>query len=171
MEYVHADDHARIGNTWTAFYIDKYGRRTFMLIGSVGCLVSVIFLCALTAEYLNTDHKAGLRAAVFFVFFFIFWWCFFIDATQYVYIAEIFPNHLRSQGVALGISSFYLASEITLVAAPVALNNIGWKFYLVLICPSAVYIVLIYFLFPETKGRTLEEIVSSFCVLLVDCGG
>ncbi|KAF2397312.1 MFS transporter [Trichodelitschia bisporula] len=151
-----------VGNIWTAFYIDRYGRRTFMLIGSIGCTVSVICLAALTASFLNTDNQAGLRAAVFFVFFYIMWWCFFVDATQYVYIAEIFPNHLRSQGVALGLSSFYLASEITLVGAPVALNAIGWKFYLVLIIPSAFYIACIYFLFPETKGRTLEEIGSLF---------
>jgi sugar porter (SP) family MFS transporter len=151
-----------IGNTWTAFYVDRYGRRTFMLIGAIGCTVSVTFLCALTAEYLGTDNTAGLRAGVFFLFFFIFWWCFFIDATQYIYVAEIFPNHLRSQGVALGLSSFYLASEVTLVAAPVALNKIGWKFYLVLIVPSCFYILCIFFLFPETKGRTLEEIGALF---------
>lgn len=36
------------------------------------------------------------------------------------------------------------------------------SFYLVLIVPSAVYIVLIYLLFPETKGRTLEEIGTLF---------
>lgn len=135
-----------IGNIWTAFFIDKYGRRRFLLIGSIGCTVSVIFLCALTARYFNTDNHAGLKAAVFFVFFYIFWWCFFMDATQYVYLSEIFPNHLRPQGVALGISAFYLSSEIVLVGAPVAMNNIGWKFYLVIIIPSAVYIVLIYFL-------------------------
>ncbi|KAF2643166.1 MFS transporter [Massarina eburnea CBS 473.64] len=151
-----------IGNTWTAFFIDRFGRRTFLLIGSTGCTASLIFLCALTAEYLNTTVVAGLRAAVFFIFFYTFWWCFFVDATQYVYIAEIFPNHLRPQGVALGISAFYLASEITLVGAPVALDRIGWKFYLVLICPSIVYIGLIYLLFPETKGRTLEEIGALF---------
>lgn len=55
-------------------------------------------------------------------------------------------DHLRPQGVALGLSSFYLASEITLVGAPVALEKIGWRFYLVLICPSIVYIILIYLL-------------------------
>ena len=109
------------------------------------------------------------------------WWCFLIDATQYVYVSEIWPNHLRSQGTALGVAAFYLASEVTLVAAPVALNDIGWKyvytlnkpnirsmtnesarFYLVLICPSVVYITLMYFFFPETKGRTLEEIGGLF---------
>ncbi|KAF2679224.1 MFS transporter [Lentithecium fluviatile CBS 122367] len=151
-----------IGNVWTAFYIDKFGRRAFLLIGSTGCTACVIFLCALTAQYLNTSNIAGLRAAVFFIFFYIFWWCFFVDATQYVYVAEIFPNHLRPQGVAFGLSAFYLASEICLVGAPVALNAIGWKFYLVLICPSVVYIACIYFLFPETKGRTLEEIGALF---------
>ena len=57
---------------------------------------------------------------------------------------------------------FYLASEVTLVGAPVALDRIGWKFYLVLIIPSACYLVTLYFLFPETKGKTLEEIGALF---------
>jgi len=133
-----------------------------MLIGGVGTFCCVIFLTALSASYLGTDNTAGLKAAVFFCFFYIFWWCFFIDATQYVYVSEIFPNHLRSAGVALGLASFYLASEVTLVAAPIAMNDIGWKFYLVLICPSSIYLLIIYFFFPETKGRTLEEIGALF---------
>lgn len=116
-----------VGNTWTALYVDRFGRRTFMLIGSCGCVVSLIFLCALTAEYLGTTNTAGLNAAVFFIWLYIFWWCFFIDATQYVYVAEIWPNALRAQGTALGLASFYLASEITLVAAPVALQDITWR--------------------------------------------
>ncbi|KAL3466108.1 general substrate transporter [Aspergillus heterothallicus] len=151
-----------IGNTWTALYVDRFGRRRFLLIGATGCTICIIFLCALTAQYLNTTNTAGLRAAVFFVFFYIFFWSFFVDATQFAYVSEIFPNHLRSQGVALGLGSFYLSSEITLVAAPVAMNEIGWKFYLVLIIPSAVYIVLIWALFPETKGVTLEDMGRVF---------
>lgn len=150
------------GNTWTAFYVDSMGRRRFLLIGSAGCTMCLIFLAALTAEYVGTDNTSGLAAAVFFIFFFVFWWCFFMDATQYVYLAEIFPHHLRSQGVALGMISFYLSSEVTLVAAPVAMNAIGWRFYLVLIVPSVVYIAIIYFFFPETKGRTLEEMGALF---------
>lgn len=65
-----------IGNTWTALFIDRFGRRRFMLIGSIGCVVSLIFLCALTASFLNTTNKAGLRAAVFFIWFYIFWFVF-----------------------------------------------------------------------------------------------
>lgn len=77
-------------------------------------------------------------------------------------MAEIFPNHLRAQGAAFGLSSFYLSSEVTPVAAPVALNQIGWRFYLVLIIPSVAYVCIIWFFFPETKGRTLEEIGGLF---------
>ncbi|KAL4800101.1 general substrate transporter [Aspergillus venezuelensis] len=150
------------GNSFTAFYVDRFGRRTMLLIGAVGTLASCIFLCALSAEYLGSSNQAGLKAAVFFCFCYIFWWCFFMDATQYVYVAEIFPNHLRPAGVALSLASFYVASEITLSVAPIAMNEVGWKFYLVLICPSAVYIVLLYFYLPETKGRTLEEIGALF---------
>ncbi|KAL2845906.1 general substrate transporter [Aspergillus pseudoustus] len=151
-----------IGNTFTALYVDRFGRRRFLLLGATGCTICIIFLCALTAQYLNTTNTPALRAAVFFVFFYIFFWSFFVDATQFAYVSEIFPNHLRSQGVALGLGSFYLSSEVTLVAAPVAMNEIGWRFYLVLIVPSAVYIVVIWALFPETKGVTLEEMGRVF---------
>lgn len=69
-----------IGNIWMAFYIDRFGRRTLLLIGSIGCTTYVIFLCALTAEFLGKDNVAGPRAAIFFIFFYIFWWCSFLDA-------------------------------------------------------------------------------------------
>lgn len=49
----------------------------------------------------------------------------------------------------------YLADIILLVAGPIALNDIGWKFFLVLIIPTAIHIVFVYFMCPETKGRSL----------------
>jgi len=116
-----------IGNTWTFFFIDRIGRRPLLLIGTSGILMCHIFLAALTATFAGTNNHAGLSATVFFIWLIIFFWCFCMDATQYVYVSEIWPNHLRSQGTAWGLAFFFLCSEITLVAAPVALNNIGWK--------------------------------------------
>ena len=115
------------GNTFSALFVDRFGRRTFLLIGATGCTISLIFLCALSATYLGTTYEPGLSATVFFIWLYIYFWSWFIDATQYCYVSEIWPNPLRSQGTAMGIAVFYLASEVTLVGAPVALNKISWK--------------------------------------------
>jgi hypothetical protein len=56
----------------------------------------------------------------------------------------------------------YLADIIILVAGPIAFNNISWRFFFVLIIPTALHIVFVYFMCPETKGRSLEDINSQF---------
>jgi hypothetical protein len=56
----------------------------------------------------------------------------------------------------------YLADIILLVAGPIALNNIQWKFFFVLIVPTTVHILFVYFFCPETKGRSLEDINAQF---------
>ena len=56
----------------------------------------------------------------------------------------------------------YLADIILLVAGPIALNNIKWKFFFVLIIPTFFHILFVYFFCPETKGRSLEDINAQF---------
>ena len=59
------------GNIFTALFIDKWGRRGFMLTGIGGILVSLVCECAMQAKFIGTDNKAGQRAAVFFIYLFI----------------------------------------------------------------------------------------------------
>lgn len=56
----------------------------------------------------------------------------------------------------------YLASIILLVAGPIAFDSISWKFFFVFIIPTALNIVFVYFMCPETKGRSLEDINAQF---------
>lgn len=150
------------GNTFTALFIDKWGRRGFMLVGVAGILISLVCECALQARYVGTDNKSGQKAAVFFIYFFIVFWSGCMDASQFLYLNEIFPTHIRSQGTALGMTAWYSAQIIILVAGPVGLTQIGWKFLLVLIIPTTIYWFLIYFLFPETRQKSLEDINEAF---------
>lgn len=150
------------GNVFTALCIDKIGRRVFLLTGLGGIVITLCFEIALQAKYLGTDNAAGQKAAVFFIFLFIFFWSSFLDASQFLYLAEIFPTHIRSQGMAVGMVGLYAASIIVLVAGPIALDVIKWKFFLVLIIPTSCHFLNVYFFYPETKQRSLEDINQAF---------
>jgi hypothetical protein len=76
--------------------------------------------------------------------------------------AEIFPTHIRSQGTAFSMMGLYLADIIILVAGPIGLDKIKWKFFFVLIVPTFFHILFVYFMCPETKGRSLEDINVQF---------
>jgi hypothetical protein len=75
------------GNIFCAFFVERFGRRTFLLIGLTGILVSLICEIALQATYLGGTNKAGQNAAIFFIFLFITpFWSTFMDATQFLYV-------------------------------------------------------------------------------------
>ncbi|EMC98190.1 hypothetical protein BAUCODRAFT_23006 [Baudoinia panamericana UAMH 10762] len=91
------------GNVVTALFVDRLGRRGFMLVGACGILVSLILECVLQALYDDSTNRAGGRAAIFPVFLFIVFWSSCFDATQYLYMSEIFPTAIRGQGTAVGM--------------------------------------------------------------------
>ena len=64
--------------------------------------------------------------------------------------------------MALGMVGLYTAAVVVLVAGPIALDVIKWKFFLVLILPTSLHWVNVYLLFPETKNRSLEDINLAF---------
>ncbi|KAL4891471.1 MFS sugar transporter [Aspergillus ambiguus] len=149
-------------NITTALIVDKVGRRPILLVGASGILVSLICECVLQALYADSSNKSGQIAACFFIYLFILFWGVCIDATQYLYMSEIFPTRIRPQGAGFAIWNQQAATIVVLVAGPIALERISWRFFLVLIIPTTLYIPVIYFFFPETKKRSLEDINSQF---------
>jgi hypothetical protein len=67
---------------------------------------------------------------------------------------------------AQGVNVMQLAATCVLIfngyANPVAMEAISWRYYIVYICVLAVEVVLVFFFFPETKGKTLEEVAFIF---------
>lgn len=85
-----------------------------------------------------------------------------VDATTYVYCSEIFPSHIRARGVAFSLSILFLTALVYLEAAPTAFAHIGWKYYVVFLVLTFINIFVVWWLFPETKGLSLEEIGELF---------
>lgn len=141
------------GNLFNGLFIDRFGRRRFVLTGCIGILVCLSCEAAMTAIFVENPAKSGNRVGLGFGVAFIFTYVAFysscLDATMYLVPSEIFPMIIRSFGMSFSIMGQFIATVILLEAAPTAFQNIGYKFWIVLICLTAIYAVLVYFFLPE----------------------
>ncbi|KAJ5465930.1 general substrate transporter [Penicillium desertorum] len=156
-------------NTWAAFMnfvnslmLDRWGRVRIMIIGMIGCSLALSGFTAMVAEFGGTMNKVGNGFGVFFLYLFVTFYGGSLDASSYVYCAEIFPTSIRAQGVGFSVSGLFVMTLIYTQAAPVAFSNIGWRYYLVFIIVPWVGVFLMKKYCPETAGLELEEIHMLF---------
>ncbi|MFA5329193.1 MAG: sugar porter family MFS transporter [Prolixibacteraceae bacterium] len=141
------------------FLIDRFGRKTLLMIGSVGM---VFFLSMLSkAFYTNNFSEFGGYGIMIYLMGFIAFFAFSQGAVLWVVLSEIFPHKVRAQGQALGSFTHWIMAAAISWSFPVFANmpSIGggpsFAFF-------AVMMVLHFFfawkILPETKGKSLEEI-------------
>jgi hypothetical protein len=112
-------------------FVELMPRPKFIALGILGCEIFLIIEAALVANFAGGDNITALRAAVAMLFLFVFVYQTALDATQFVYLAELFPTHLRAKGMSLGVCAISLMNVMWLQVAPLAFDSISWKFYLV----------------------------------------
>lgn len=142
------------------FLIEKLGRRA-LLIG-LSILMSLCFLVAsimlgLVEHVDSFVHIGGILATVAFVLFFITFgagWC----AIPWLYPAEINSIGMRTKGAALASASDWLFNYFIVQLTPLGIHHLRWKFYIIFFVLNASFIPLVYFFYPETAGKSLEEI-------------
>ncbi|KIJ68169.1 hypothetical protein HYDPIDRAFT_107835 [Hydnomerulius pinastri MD-312] len=153
---------ATAANFLASFVMDYVGRVRLLLIGLTGCMLSLSLECAMESQYASTSSHTTNALGVFFVFTFIFFYAGGIDATSYVYCSELFPTHIRAQGMAFSMVGTFLSTVVFLEAGPTALGAIKWGYYVMFIGLTVVDIWVMWRWFPETKGLSLEEINGLF---------
>ncbi|WP_335964746.1 sugar porter family MFS transporter [Galbibacter sp. PAP.153] len=135
------------------FLIDKAGRKQLMLAGSFGYIVSLLLVAS--AFFFNWG---GLWVPIF-LFMFIASHAVGQGAVIWVFISEIFPNHLRASGQAFGSSVHWVLAAIVPSVVPVLFTSIGAG-YVFLFFAFMMFLQLLFvlFLMPETKGKSLEAL-------------
>lgn len=78
------------------------------------------------------------------------------------YPAEILPFQLRAKGMAVTLSVDAIACFFNQYVNPVAFDVLKWRYYIIYVGCLAFFLASVYFLFPETKGRSLEEVSRIF---------
>lgn len=81
---------------------------------------------------------------------------------QVAYPLELWPFKLRSRGISAAWMIMIVALIFNVFVNPIALAAIDWKYYIVYVVLLVSYGLVIFFIYPETKGRTLEEIAVVF---------
>ncbi|KEF56198.1 uncharacterized protein A1O9_07779 [Exophiala aquamarina CBS 119918] len=150
------------GNWINALVVDKIGRTRMLMFGFAGCVIALIGECITVDVFQRTGHRSAASAAVFFLFLHIGFFSVSCDATSYIYASEIFPTPVRAKGLSVSVSGLFVATIIFLQCAPEAFSTIGWKYYTVFISITTVIFFIVWFWFPETRGRSLEDIGELF---------
>jgi MFS family permease len=136
--------------------IDKVGRKTLLIIGAVGMF---IFL-ALTAFAFQSTGSANHFVILYLVCFIAFF-AMSQGAVIWVFISEIFPNSVRSQGSSLGSFTHWIMAAIIAWTFPIFVHgSVNGGFYSFIFFSVMVLISMLFIwrVMPETKGRTLEQI-------------
>ena len=131
--------------------IDRLGRRILMYIGSIGYIIS---LTLISLSFVLNWESIFLPI---FLFVFIASHAIGQGAIIWVYISEIYPNHLRSYGQSFGTSTHWVLAAIIPSLVPFLFGIIGpgvvfgiFAFMMIL------QLLFVHFIMPETKGISLE---------------
>ncbi|THW44127.1 putative sugar transporter [Aureobasidium pullulans] len=139
--------------------IDRLGRRACFMISGAGMGSCMVALAVATS--FKDNYGASIAAA-----FFLFLFCFFTPigflGANFLYCTEVAPLRLRSSMSSISTANHWIWNFVVNMVTPIAIRTIGWKYYLVYACIGAIIPVVVFFYFPETKGRTLEELDIMF---------
>jgi MFS transporter, SP family, arabinose:H+ symporter len=137
------------------FVIDRLGRRMLLLIGSVGtaaCLAGVGVIMSL-----NRYQSMLVWLLVGFIGFF----SFSQGAVIWVYISEVFPNSVRGKGQSIGSFTHWIMNAAVSLLFPVVAASWGALPFYFFSLTMVVQFVVVFFIYPETRGVTLEAMETA----------
>lgn len=161
-------------------YLDRFGRRPSMLIGSFFMMTFLFIVGALQASYgvpnvgalrnsKNSDitwivnnNKPVSKAIVAMTYLFVCTFATTWGPTSWTYPSEIYPTKIRAKAVSLSTASNWFWNCVLAFAVPPLLTNINWKMYMIFATFNGVAFIHMFLTAPETKGKTLEEMDEVF---------
>ena len=134
-------------------FIDKAGRRTLYLIGSMGMVITLLMLAV--SFYLKMEGIFTLICILMFIAFFAS--C--IGPVFWTLVSEIFPNRIRGKALAFASFTQWIFNFLVVLLFPHFLASVGGaKTFLFLALMSLLQWLFTFLYVPETKGKSLEEI-------------
>ncbi|QEU58085.1 Stl1 [Kluyveromyces lactis] len=146
------------------FLIETLGRRKLFMLGAFGqgCSFLITFAC------LVHDTTQNAKGAAVGLFLFIVFFGMSILSLPWIYPPEIASMRVRSMTNAFSTCTNWLCNFAVVMFTPIFIQDAGWGCYLFFACINFLYLPVIFFFYPETAGRTLEEIDIIFAKSYTD---
>ncbi|ORZ15632.1 major facilitator superfamily domain-containing protein [Absidia repens] len=170
------------------FYIDRWDRRRILMIGAISMSVCMAVIATILGIY--NDHTvasnrplypgSSLEVSVYIanenatlcilVVLCLFLMCFALSwgSMGWIYTAEIFSQLIRAKALGVATGSMFAFSILLSQVAPLLFRYLGWRTYALFSCLCALMVFIVRGYYPETKGKTFEEIQLLFSGALID---
>ncbi|KAH7112107.1 general substrate transporter [Dendryphion nanum] len=151
-----------LANVVCLYYVDTWGRRKTLWITGLVMALDMSLVMGLSGAYGKTDNTVAKGFSIAFIFCFSIIYSLGYNSIHYIYVPEIMTMAIRAKGSSISVISNVLINIIFNQVSPLAFSEVGYKYYSLFICTNLVGAVVVFFVFPETKGKTLEEIAHIF---------
>ncbi|KAF8872956.1 general substrate transporter [Infundibulicybe gibba] len=155
-------------------YIDKWGRRPMLLAGTLLMGFWLFLVGGLQARFghwgivddsriwVISDNGAATKAIIVCSYLFVCSFAITMGPVSWTYPAELYSLKVRGKAVSLATATNWLFNFALAWAVPPGLSTIAWKTYFIFGTFNFAAFVHIFFMYPETVGRSLEEVEEIF---------
>ncbi|KAG8991138.1 hypothetical protein FRB93_002918 [Tulasnella sp. JGI-2019a] len=158
-------------------YIDKWGRRPMLLIGLAFMAFWLFLVGGLQGHYGHWAEIGGARVwavdsgqgnvtrtIIVASYLFVCSFALTMGPVSWTYPSEIFPMRVRAKAISLSTASNWVFNFALAYAVPPGLASISFNVYFIFATCNVLAFFHVLFMYPETKGRTLEEVEEVFAV-------
>ncbi|KAG5634047.1 hypothetical protein H0H81_003635 [Sphagnurus paluster] len=164
----HTKNVINLGNTCWGFFnatilaltVSRFKRRTMYLACTISLTTVFTAWTVASARYAETKSQESSKAVIAYVLYDLAIPCYNMayNALTYTFLVELFPFQVRAKGIAVFQWFGRMAGFFNQFVNPIGIAHAGWKYYISYCIFLLFEVVFVFFLFPETQGRTLEEL-------------
>jgi len=147
-----------VSSTISALIAPRYPRRRMFLMCTISLSVVFTAWTIASAEYSFTQSKVSAQVVLALIFLYDPAYNLAFNTLVYTYLVELFPFRVRAQGLTVYQWWCRGTAFFNQFMNPIGIDVAGWRWYIVYCVWNAFQVVFVYLMFPETSGRTLEEL-------------
>lgn len=146
------------------FLVDKLGRKPLFMAGAIGTFISLIIVAGITGKYPDSlsEHKKAGWCAIAFVYIYDINFSYSFAPLGWILPSEIFSLGIRSKAISITTSSTWMCNFIIGLVTPHMLDTMKFGTYVFFAAFCLVAFFFVWFIVPETKRKSLEDMDEVF---------